>query len=95
MSLKSLCFAFILLIFISNVNAQEFEYEFKRLTVKDGLSHNNVYTIIQDKDGYMWFGTQDGLNNYDGYKISIFRHEPNNSNSLTTGNFGKIYQDSR
>ncbi len=73
--------------------SQSEELIFQRFTVKDGLSHNNVYTIIQDNDGYMWFGTQDGLDKYDGYKFSIFRHNPNDSNSISTSNFGKIYQD--
>ena len=73
---------------------QTSDYKFEKLTVKDGLSHNNVYSIIQDHLGYLWFGTQDGLNKYDGYDFTIYRHEPGNPNSLTTGNFGKIFQDS-
>ena len=84
---------YLLLFFPSFVNAQNFEYKFEVLSVKDGLSHNNVYSIIQDKMGYLWIGTQDGLNKYDGYKFTIYRHEPNNPNSISTGNFGKIYQD--
>ncbi|MCD4834709.1 MAG: GAF domain-containing protein [Bacteroidales bacterium] len=75
------------------VKAQNPEYKFRKLSIKDGLSHNNVYTIIQDKSGYLWFGTQDGLNKYDGSKITIYRHDINDTNSLSTGNFGKIYQD--
>lgn len=83
------------LVLVANfVFAQTSTYKFERLSIKDGLSHSNVYTIIQDQAGYMWFGTQDGLNKYDGYKFTIYRHEPSNPNSLTTGNFGKIYQDS-
>ena len=70
------------------------EYNFEKLSIKDGLSHSNVYTIIQDQSGYLWFGTQDGLNKYDGYEFNIYRHEIDNPNSLTTGNFGKMIQDS-
>lgn len=81
------------IIFSTHCFSQSEEIIFQRLTVKDGLSHNNVYTILQDNDGYMWFGTQDGLSKYDGYKFSIFRHNPNDSNSISTSNFGKIYQD--
>ena len=62
------------------------KYNFEKLSIKDGLSHSNVYTIIQDQSGYLWFGTQDGLNKYDGYKFNIYRHEIDNPNSLTTGN---------
>lgn len=75
-------------------NAQNNDYKFEKLTVRDGLAHNNVYAIFQDNTGYLWFGTQDGLNKYDGYSFKAYRHEANNPNSLATGNFGKIYQDS-
>jgi ligand-binding sensor domain-containing protein/signal transduction histidine kinase len=75
------------------VFCQEFDIYFEKLSIRDGLSHSNVYSIIQDKTGYMWFGTQDGLNRYDGITISVFRHDASNPNSITTGNFGKIYQD--
>ncbi|HAF30453.1 MAG TPA: hypothetical protein DCG75_15530 [Bacteroidales bacterium] len=74
--------------------AQNDEYKFEKISIKDGLSHSNVYTILQDQLGFMWFGTQDGLNKYDGHEFTIYRHEPSNPNSLSTGNFGKIYQDS-
>lgn len=89
----------IIVIFIALIScywakSQNADYNFETLSVKDGLSHNNVYSIIQDKLGYLWIGTQDGLNKYDGYKFTIYRHEPDNPNSITTGNFGKIFQDS-
>ncbi len=98
--LKNKAFRLTLLIFILNIvsvslfSQNSIEYNFEKLSIKDGLSHNNVYTIIQDKSGYLWFGTQDGLNKYDGYKFNIYRHEIDNPNSLTTGNFGKMIQDS-
>ncbi|MDW8102955.1 MAG: two-component regulator propeller domain-containing protein [Anaerolineae bacterium] len=47
---------------------------FFHLTTADGLSHNIVYAIVQDPQGFLWFGTQDGLNRYDGYTFTIFRH---------------------
>lgn len=84
---------FFLLIATKNFS-QNKDYTFEKLTVRNGLSHNNVYAIFQDQLGFLWFGTQDGLNKYDGYNFKIYRHEPGNKNSLTTGNFGKIYQDS-
>jgi len=45
---------------------------FDHLTIKDGLSHNTVYDIIQDQYGYIWVATQNGLNKYDGYSFDIF-----------------------
>ncbi|MDM8564661.1 two-component regulator propeller domain-containing protein [Candidatus Halobeggiatoa sp. HSG11] len=80
----------ILLLLISlSVYGQEFEH----LTRKDGLSQSTVYAILQDSKGFMWFGTQDGLNKYDGYDFTHYRHEPNNSNSLTGNFITFIYED--
>ena len=64
-----------LIIFLS-VLSFEFTFaqtdaKFERITRSDGLSHDNVYSIIQDKYGFIWFATQDGLNRYDGYGIRI------------------------
>lgn len=71
------------------------EARFHRLTRKDGLSHNNVYSIIQDRFGFMWFATQDGLNRYDGFNFKQFYHEPSNDNSLISSNFGRITEGKR
>lgn len=73
--------------------SQDIDYEFARLSIRDGLSHNSVYSIIQDNYGYLWFGTQDGLNRYDGYNIKIFRSSVENKKSLSSSNFGKILVD--
>lgn len=56
---------------------------FNHLTVQDGLSQSAVTVIFQDKHGFMWFGTQDGLNRYDGYNFKIFKNIPSDSTSLT------------
>ena len=55
---------------------------FKHLEVADGLSSNTVYSIYQDRDGFMWFGTRNGLNRYDGYTFRVFRHLNNDPYSL-------------
>ena len=59
-------------------------YYFRSLEVEDGLSQSSVYSILQDKQGFMWFGTQDGLNRYDGNQFKVFKHETNSSQSLTS-----------
>ncbi|MBI9065712.1 MAG: response regulator [Salinivirgaceae bacterium] len=74
--------------------SQESDYIFEKYSITKGLSHNNVYVIFQDKSGYLWFGTQDGLNKFDGYNFTVFRREAGNLNSLASANFGKIHQDS-
>ncbi len=59
------------------------QLRFKHITSEEGLSTNFVKSIIQDDLGFMWFGTQDGLNKYDGYQIKVFKNDPTNSNSLS------------
>ena len=57
----------------------EGNYYFKTLNVQSGLSQNTVNAILQDRQGYMWFGTKDGLNRYDGSRFRIFKHTPEGS----------------
>lgn len=67
---------------------------FKNLSTEDGLSNNSVQAIIQDTQGFMWFGTLDGLNKYDGYEFRIFRHNKNSTTSLGDNNVLSLYEDS-
>ncbi|MDW3646157.1 MAG: two-component regulator propeller domain-containing protein [Bacteroidia bacterium] len=60
---------------------------FDHLTIEDRLSHNSVYCLIQDQNGYIWAGTQDGLNKYDGYTFEIYR--TNQSAKVNKGFVGK------
>ncbi|MCB7482082.1 hybrid sensor histidine kinase/response regulator transcription factor [Christiangramia sediminis] len=55
---------------------------FKHYMVEDGLSHNSVISMLQDHRGFMWFGTKDGLNRFDGYNYKIFQHKPGDTNSI-------------
>ena len=57
-------------------------FNFKHLEVADGLSNNSVYAILKDKDGFMWFGTNAGLNRFDGYTFKVFRHLHDDKHSL-------------
>lgn len=57
-------------------------YYFKHYQVENGLSNNTVYTSIQDDKGFMWFGTKDGLNRFDGYTFKTYRNDPNDPKSL-------------
>ncbi|OQY02925.1 MAG: hypothetical protein B6I20_06075 [Bacteroidetes bacterium 4572_117] len=85
-----------LAILVVGVNVfSQINERFEHLTRIDGLSHDNVYSILQDKYGFIWFGTQDGLNKYDGYSFEHFYHESANVNSLISSNFGKIFEDSK
>ncbi|MFZ5552065.1 MAG: two-component regulator propeller domain-containing protein [Bacteroidota bacterium] len=67
---------------------------FEHLTIKNGLSHSVVYSIVQDKKGFMWFGTGDGgLNKYDGYHFTVFENDPSDENSLASNNVSKVLCD--
>lgn len=65
------------------------------LTVDNGLSHNEVTAIVQDKDGFIWIGTRGGLNRYDGYQFKIFNQIPGDSNSLVNPSIESLFVDSK
>ena len=64
MSFRQCCWSFIFLLITIAGNAQKHRLNFEHLTSNEGLSQSNVLCIMQDSRGYMWFGTQDGLNKY-------------------------------
>lgn len=67
-------------------------YRFVHLNINNGLSQNSVYSIMQDNQGFMWLGTKDGLNRYDGTNFRTFQFSPNND--LRDNVFKRILQDS-
>ena len=56
---------------------------FQHLSRDDGLSQAFVYDIVQDPRGFMWFGTQEGLNRWDGYTFTVFAHDPADADSIS------------
>jgi signal transduction histidine kinase/ligand-binding sensor domain-containing protein len=66
---------------------------FEHISSKQGLSQNTVFCILQDNQGFMWFCTEDGLNKYDGYGFTVFRHDPEDPNSLSDSRILSIIQD--
>ncbi len=74
--------------------AQDEQIKFEHVSIKDGLSQSTVYCILQDEQGFMWFGTQDrGLNKYDGYTFKVYTHNPLDNNSISKNNISRIIQD--
>lgn len=69
--------------------------KFDQIGLEQGVSQSTVNAIIQDEYGFMWFGTQDGLNRYDGYSIEVFKHEPKDSNSISDNRIKCLLSDSK
>lgn len=67
--------------------------EFQNFSTRHGLSQSNVWDIMQDRKGFIWVGTEDGLNVYDGYSFKIYRNDPLDSSSLSNGNIHCIKED--
>ncbi|MBK9054325.1 MAG: response regulator [Chloroflexi bacterium] len=69
------------------------DLKFTHLSLEDGLSQTTINSLLQDSRGFMWFGTQDGLNRYDGYSFVVYRHDPNDLNSLGDNRIRVIVED--
>ena len=83
----------IVLILFNALSKAQNDVVFHHITVENGLSQSAVTCIFQDKNGFMWFGTQDGLNRYDGYSFKIFKNNPRDRNSITDNFIYSIYED--
>ncbi len=69
------------------------EYSFTRIDINQGLSHNQVHSIYKDSHGFVWIGTNSGLNRFDGYTFKIFKHIPSDSTSLSDNRIQRIFED--
>jgi len=69
------------------------DIRFARISTADGLSQTKVSQIVQDNQGFMWFGTQYGLNRYDGYNFKVFAHDPGNPNSFSGVYIRSLFKD--
>jgi len=71
------------LLAIQNMYGQQ-EFYFRHYQVENGLSHNTVMCSLQDEKGFIWLGTKDGLNRFDGNAFKVFTHNEENNNSIGT-----------
>jgi signal transduction histidine kinase/ligand-binding sensor domain-containing protein/DNA-binding response OmpR family regulator len=88
----------LILIFLfafSSIHLKANTFSFRHYKAEDGLTFNTVRSIIQDRHGFMWFGTEDGLNRFDGYSFKEFRNSKNEENSLTSNYISILLEDSR
>ncbi len=83
----------ILLISFTSGFSQNVNPRFDYLTSDIGLSSNHTRFIYQDKKGFLWIATEDGLNRYDGYTFKHYKHDPKNKNSLSDNAVYSIYED--
>jgi len=91
---KAICLTFLLNLTLSlNLYAQMNDIKFERISLEQGLSQATVWAIMQDSKGFMWFGTADGLNKYDGYSFTIYNHDPRDSTSISDNKIITIYED--
>lgn len=89
----SLIRLFLLFLLPSLVFSQEINLNFMNLSSKEGLSSNVVNIIHKDSFGYMWFGSDDGLNRFDGEKFTVYRHKGDDSTSIASNEVLDIYED--
>jgi len=68
---------------------------FQAITIEDGLSQGMVHSILQDKYGFMWFATKDGLNRYDGYNFTAYRHDAADKSTLADNYVFCLFEDSK
>jgi len=73
-----------------NLSAQNFI--FNNYSMSDGLPDDHVKCIIQDRNGFIWFGTQDGLTRFDGYEMKNYKNDPNNPQSLSNNGIWALHE---
>lgn len=89
-----MAFAFITSLFFSYSSEGQISHlKFEHIGTEAGLSQSNVICIFQDSRGFMWFGTRDGLNRYDGYSIKTFKSDPENPKSISSNTINDIVED--
>jgi ligand-binding sensor domain-containing protein/signal transduction histidine kinase len=87
----------ILLASICSVQAQPTAsiIRYRHFTINDNLSHNNVTSLIQDQYGYIWIGTFNGLNRFDGYQFTHYKNNPADTNSISSNTITSLLLDSK
>jgi len=91
--MKSLINILTIILISSALFPQEDEYIFKQLTDADGLSQSTIFAMIQDRDGYLWLGTIDGLNRYDGYDFRVYVNDASIPSSISDNFISALCED--
>lgn len=72
---------------------QSHKIRFKHYSIDHGLSQNTVFSLLEDKEGAIWIGTEDGLNKFDGYTFTNFRHQNLDSSSISHNQINDLHED--
>lgn len=91
--LSLICLIFFCIFCPLDSAAQRSEIRFERLSLEQGLSQSGARCILQDKLGFLWIGTGDGLNKYDGYKFEVLSHSHENPRSISSNSISALYED--
>ena len=94
--IKNTFLTMIVILSLSSKHAYANSYNdinFKSLTIENGLSQSTVETILQDSNGYMWIGTNDGLNKYNGYSFKKYEHDIYDKNTISSNYIVDIVED--
>ena len=82
--MRLIIFIAVIFLFSYDLFSQNDTVYFRHYNLENGLSNRNVTSVIQDSLGFMWYGTHEGINKFDGYKFIPFKHDPKNPNSLVS-----------
>jgi signal transduction histidine kinase/ligand-binding sensor domain-containing protein/AraC-like DNA-binding protein len=86
-------YSMILLLFLTAESTAQIKCKIEHYSTEDGLSHDGVMNIIKDRDGFMWFGTWDGINRFDGHNFVTYKTRPGDSSSLKINRVDNIKED--
>jgi len=82
-------------IFLGEKLAAQNTLAYQNISTAEGLSQGMVFDILQDKEGFIWVATKNGLNRYDGYSFKVFTNDPYNVQTLSSNTIVKLFEDSK
>ena len=94
-NVKQVLFVLFFNLFLIQVLAQNIDLKFHKFNQSQGLSQVTISCIVQDKKNFIWIGTQDGLNKFDGYKFKVFKNDRNDSLSLPNNSITGLFCDNK
>ena len=86
-------FLFLLSVLIFNSVIFSQSIPFGKISVEEGLSNSFVNCLLQDRTGFVWFGTDDGLNRFDGYEVKVYRNDPSDNSSISENIIWALWED--